>query len=459
MLRSLTAVLLLLAGLTGSAQAQGLQAAPFFQPFDDSRAAVMAELDQAKKSVHVAQYNIRDEAFALKLLALKARGIDVQLVIDAKNAANSWNTLDDSMEARGLPVHRRLHQGYAIMHHKFTVIDGATVITGSFNWNETARLSNDENMVVIRSRALATDYESEFQELLGAKPERAGSPAGLSRSDPLRVLFSPEDRPALELRNLIRSAKRRIQVAVFSFRDRDIARELAAAARRGIVVELITEFKQASKTGADETVARAGAKVIVAANRNAIHSAMHHKYAIFDGEIVVTGACNWTYTAFHKSDEDLLIVRDKTLAQSYGADFADLMARYDSGYLPGDYGLTRSIAAVHFMVEEPNTVWGEEVRVVGGHPALGNWDPAQGIRLGTSGSVFPRWSGVVRLPAGSRVEFKFVRVRADGSVTWEEGWNRIVEVDAEGRFRSYLESFRTPTPPPPPAASTTPGTP
>ena len=34
------------------------------------------------------------------------------------------------------------------MHHKFCVIDGATVITGSYNWSHKAR-SNDENITVV----------------------------------------------------------------------------------------------------------------------------------------------------------------------------------------------------------------------------------------------------------------------------------------------------------------------
>src|SRR3546814_7958443 len=53
-----------------------------------------------------------------------------------------------------------------IMHHKFCVIDRATVITGSYNWSQKAR-SNDENITVVtEAEAFARNYLDAFEELL-----------------------------------------------------------------------------------------------------------------------------------------------------------------------------------------------------------------------------------------------------------------------------------------------------
>ena len=49
-----------------------------------------------------------------------------------------------------------------IAHNKVMVIDGATVLTGSFNWTASAEKSNAENLLVLRRPALAeanTPYE------------------------------------------------------------------------------------------------------------------------------------------------------------------------------------------------------------------------------------------------------------------------------------------------------------
>lgn len=76
------------------------------------------------------------------------------------------------------------------------------------------------------------------------------------------------------------------------------------------------------------------------------------------------------------------------------------------------------------------TTWGQNIRIVGNHPALGSWSPASGVSL--SPATYPVWRAQVSLPAGTRVEYKYVRVEADGRVTWETGGNRVVTVPTSG---------------------------
>mmetsp|Transcript_119172 Transcript_119172/g.254226 ORF Transcript_119172/g.254226 Transcript_119172/m.254226 type:complete len:369 (+) Transcript_119172:66-1172(+) len=73
------------------------------------------------------------------------------------------------------------------------------------------------------------------------------------------------------------------------------------------------------------------------------------------------------------------------------------------------------------------TRWGEEVRLVGNHEALGMWAPEKGVLLGTSPSTYPEWSGRVSLtlPTGGSgrlsVEYKYVldRRALGGGFIWE----------------------------------------
>lgn len=51
----------------------------------------------------------------------------------------------------------------ALMHDKIVVIDSTVVITGSFNWTQSANNSNNENFLVISDASLAQSYESQFQ--------------------------------------------------------------------------------------------------------------------------------------------------------------------------------------------------------------------------------------------------------------------------------------------------------
>jgi glucoamylase len=83
------------------------------------------------------------------------------------------------------------------------------------------------------------------------------------------------------------------------------------------------------------------------------------------------------------------------------------------------------------------TAWGEDIRVLGSTEALGNWDPARGLPLHADRYTAeqPLWYGTVRLAAGQKVDYKYVRVR-DGQVLWERGANRQVEVPASCETRS-----------------------
>jgi phosphatidylserine/phosphatidylglycerophosphate/cardiolipin synthase-like enzyme len=53
---------------------------------------------------------------------------------------------------------------HAIAHNKVMIIDGETVITGSFNFTKAAEENNAENLLVIRDKKLAERYERNWQE-------------------------------------------------------------------------------------------------------------------------------------------------------------------------------------------------------------------------------------------------------------------------------------------------------
>ncbi|AFY31061.1 DUF655 domain-containing protein [Calothrix sp. PCC 7507] len=52
-----------------------------------------------------------------------------------------------------------------LLHHKFAVIDGQTVIAGSHNWSDAANTGNDETVVVIKNPTVAAHYVREFSRL------------------------------------------------------------------------------------------------------------------------------------------------------------------------------------------------------------------------------------------------------------------------------------------------------
>lgn len=80
-----------------------------------------------------------------------------------------------------------------IMHHKFCVIDGATVITGSYNWSHRAR-SNDENITVVTGHV---DFADKYLDAFSSLIARAG------REEPVVIDTDAAKRRLELIRNLI----------------------------------------------------------------------------------------------------------------------------------------------------------------------------------------------------------------------------------------------------------------
>jgi phosphatidylserine/phosphatidylglycerophosphate/cardiolipin synthase-like enzyme len=64
-----------------------------------------------------------------------------------------------------------------LLHHKFAVIDGKTIITGSHNWSVAANNGNDETVIVIENPKVSAHYLREFERLY--KNARVGVPENI----------------------------------------------------------------------------------------------------------------------------------------------------------------------------------------------------------------------------------------------------------------------------------------
>jgi len=406
----------------------------FFAPFDAPEKQVLCLLSRAETEVVIAHYNIRRESVIAKLIELKNRGVVVKVVVDKTNAGQDYNVGDDAMAAAGIPVMRVKPSGSgAIMHLKATVIDSKIAMTGSFNWNETAALANDENMVVFKDPEIVSRYRNQILEVFGEKPRAKEANQATPNA---RVYFTPEQPVDQVIAAEIDRATKSVDVAMFTYTNATISAAIERAARRpGMKVRLVLETKQTGLSSNDEKAEAAGARVVRGANRIGLYSAMHQKYAVIDEQRVITGATNWTNAGTRTNEEDLVVVDHAAFARKYRQNFADLMMIYGGVDVTADdaAALTTTTAKVLFNPIHGATQWGDRVVVVGSDPGLGAWDPQRGVTASTHPDLFPSWSAPAVLRAGTRVEYKYVTIRANGQVAWEPGNNRVLDVPATGR--------------------------
>ncbi|NVO32621.1 phospholipase D-like domain-containing protein [Hymenobacter lapidiphilus] len=160
------------------------------------------------------------------------------------------------------------------------------------------------------------------EPLAAATTRQTALPAATS-SEAVRVYFSPHDDCVAAIQDFIRQARQTLDVCVFTVADNRLSDELVAAHKRGVRVRLLTDNEKLFDRGSDvRALHTAGLAVHVDESRN--H--MHHKFALSDNKMVLTGSYNWTRSAAELNLENLLISPEQALVAAYAAEFARLWA-------------------------------------------------------------------------------------------------------------------------------------
>jgi phosphatidylserine/phosphatidylglycerophosphate/cardiolipin synthase-like enzyme len=132
------------------------------------------------------------------------------------------------------------------------------------------------------------------------------------------------------------AAQTSIRLAFFNIRIDSVKNLLAQKVQANVDVQVVLDKKQqdlAYNTMYEELVAL-GVPVTLVDNTSATAATMHDKFAVVDGKLVMTGSANYSTTAFHVSDEDLLTIEDTTLAARYETEFDELVAHGSAASTP-----------------------------------------------------------------------------------------------------------------------------
>ncbi len=134
----------------------------FFCPMDSCANHLISKIDSAKSSVYVAIYSLTHDGVADALKKAKDRGVEVKVIFDKDQSMNDASD-DEYLAQGGVLVSLRNGRGY--MHNKYTIIDGAFVATGSFNYSQNADTKNEENLVFIENSEIAKRYKADFDRI------------------------------------------------------------------------------------------------------------------------------------------------------------------------------------------------------------------------------------------------------------------------------------------------------
>ena len=145
-----------------------------FTPMQGCRQHIMAAISQARNTILVQAYSFTAKPIAYALIAAHRQGIKVSVILDHSNL-NDQRSMLNLLISNGVPVY--IDDSVSISHNKVVIVDEEIVVTGSYNFTNSAEFRNAENLLVIHDKKLASAYTSAWQHRRSAsKPYIINSP-------------------------------------------------------------------------------------------------------------------------------------------------------------------------------------------------------------------------------------------------------------------------------------------
>ncbi|MBI5652745.1 MAG: phospholipase [Chloroflexi bacterium] len=146
-------------GTTPRLTIDGIAVENYFAPEDKVADKIVARLKKATGTIEFMAFSFTDDDMGDALLERAQAGVKVRGVFENTGSETRFSEMTRLKNA-GLDV---VQDGNPyLMHHKVFIIDGKTVIFGSFNFSANANESNDENVLIVDDPSLAQQFQAEF---------------------------------------------------------------------------------------------------------------------------------------------------------------------------------------------------------------------------------------------------------------------------------------------------------
>jgi len=136
----------------------------YFSPGTDCGQLIIDKVRMAQKHVYVQAYSFTSDRIAKALVEVHKRGVDVKVILDDDKADKKSEA--DYLVRKGIDTY--LDSKHEKAHSKVILIDGQTVVTGSFNFSDKDEEKKADNVVLIEGKPKIVDaYEESFRAHLG----------------------------------------------------------------------------------------------------------------------------------------------------------------------------------------------------------------------------------------------------------------------------------------------------
>ncbi len=248
----------------------------------------------AKTSVHMTMYLLTDSSVQNALIALKAAGKDIKVVLNKTFPPNGGDNTAafNKLQAGGVDV-VYAPAAYTFTHAKTVIIDSAKVLIMTMNLTQNS--SNREYVATDSDPADVADCEKLFAADYANQQVNVQGKLVVS---PLNA--SPVDARA-RLRSLIDSAKTSLDVEVQSLSDDGLTDAIILAHKDKVSVRVVIasgNFETPAQTDSITKLKAAGVPL-----KSVAAPYIHAKVVVVDGSKVFVGSHNFTPTALTQNRE------------------------------------------------------------------------------------------------------------------------------------------------------------
>lgn len=284
------------------------EAARFYSPQneDNMEDTLVDCINKAESSIVLFTYSLRSAKIIEALNRASRRpGMRVEVVYDSKASKG--------VEKKLIPEVRAIaRESNGLMHLKLLILDERHTWIGSANMTRES-LKTQANLIThLDDGTFAKAVLQKGEQVTGSPFEKPIPPQTLTiGGQTLELRFLPDDDTALtRIKELIRTAKKSIRVAMFTFTREDLADTLIQAAKRGVQVEVVIDLGQTQSV--NKKIAALFQKNNIPVALKDTGGLMHHKFMWIDDQILEHGSANWTKAAFKDNDEYIVIIAPLT---------------------------------------------------------------------------------------------------------------------------------------------------
>uniref|UniRef100_A0A6I8P4L8 Mitochondrial cardiolipin hydrolase n=1 Tax=Ornithorhynchus anatinus TaxID=9258 RepID=A0A6I8P4L8_ORNAN len=154
----------------------------------------------------------------------------------------------------------------------------------------------------------------------GAGPGPGPGPGGC----PCRLAHG--DSALSRLMAYLLSARSSLELCLFAFSSPQLGRAVQLLHQRGVRVRVVTDCDYMALNGSQiGRLRKAGIQV----RHDQDVGYMHHKFAVIDKKLLITGSLNWTTQAIQNNRENVLILEDEEYVKPFLEEFERIWEEYN----------------------------------------------------------------------------------------------------------------------------------